>query len=135
MITHVNNVLVCSPVGVLHLSTVLSSVITTLKGENMKRFIPTKKTRKCLVRHTKRRAVSRYGLYITNHDVSIITNHIQRGLSLFAERLSQTKSLHIIQYNDQYIRLVYDNIRKAPATFLPIYDNREIECQNRLLLQ
>lgn len=85
----------------------------------------TKKTRKCLIRHTKKRAAYRYNLALTNDDINMISMRIQQGLSLFSERISRIRSLHIIQYNDKYIRVVYDSSKNAPATFLPIYNNRE----------
>lgn len=93
-----------------------------------------KKTRKDLMRHAKRRAASRYDSLFTNNDINVISTKIQSGLALYSEKISNTRSLHIIQYNDKYIRVVYDKMKKAPATFLPIYDKRDLphEPRNRI---
>lgn len=91
-----------------------------------------KKTRKALMRHSKRRATSRYAVSLTNAEINTITERIQQGLSLFAERISTNRSLHIIQYNDKYIRVIYDKAKKTTATFLPLYDNKgKNQCQKK----
>jgi hypothetical protein len=97
----------------------------------MKGAMRHKKTRKDLMRHAKRRATSRYDSLFTNNDINLITDKIQQGLSLFCTRISKTRSLHIIQYNDKYIRVVYDKTKKTPATFLPIYDKRGLSHEPR----
>lgn len=90
-----------------------------------------KKTRKDLMRHAKRRAASRYESMFTNNDINSISDRIQAGLALYSERISNSRSLHIIQYNEKYIRVVYDKKKKAPATFLPIYDKRDLPHEPR----
>lgn len=88
-----------------------------VKGRRINIVIKSKRT--ILIRHSKRRAASRYGLNLNDDDIKAISGMIRRkeGKCLKVEslRVSQWE----VEYRGNILRVVYDKKRKTTVTFLP----------------
>jgi len=77
--------------------------------------------RKTLQRlHARRRARERYDLELTNADITRIVGAIRHGESVSTKKLTNTRTLHVVKFNEQLMRVIYDNKRHNVCTFLPI---------------
>ncbi|MFA5152736.1 MAG: hypothetical protein WC554_09270 [Clostridia bacterium] len=77
--------------------------------------------RKTLQRlHARRRARERYDLELTNADITRIVGAIRHGESVSTKKLTNTRTLHVVNFNEQMMRVIYDNKRHNVCTFLPL---------------
>jgi hypothetical protein len=79
------------------------------------------------LRHATKRAKERYHLLLTRQDLDSIAKIIQQGGSVFSRKISNTRSVHDLQYEDTLIRVVYDKLRNCLVTFLHVRQNEKIQ--------
>jgi hypothetical protein len=77
------------------------------------------KTKKILHRHAGKRALCRYGISLNNKDFSQLVELIQTGKSQCIHVSSNTRTIHLVTYNNINYKVVYDKVRKAIITCLP----------------
>lgn len=70
--------------------------------------------------HARRRARERYGLNLSNKDITQIVRSIRSGGSISTTKQTNTRTLHVIIYDGQEMRVIYDNKRHNVCTFLPV---------------
>lgn len=73
-------------------------------------------------RHTKRRAIERYSLYLNRSDLYEIVKIIQRGKTNRCLKSSNGKSIHELEYKGINIIVVYSKTHKEIKTILPNTD-------------
>lgn len=71
-------------------------------------------------KHALKRAEERYGLKLTNDDIIHIISMIKHQKSISSKKLTNTRSLHIVNYADCELKTIYDNKRHNICTFLPV---------------
>lgn len=70
--------------------------------------------------HAKRRAEERYGTVLTTSDLTAIRSCIQNGQSQFLGQISNSRSVHVVEYEGTHYQVVYHNKSKSILTFLPV---------------
>jgi hypothetical protein len=78
-----------------------------------------KKTPKILNAHAKQRAEERYGLSLNKEARREIVQMIQGNEAEFVGRQSNNRSLWRVNYQNQFLNVVYDKARSAMCTVLP----------------
>ena len=78
---------------------------------------PTKKS--SLIRHSRRRAIERYGLDIGRCSQEAIANLIRGGRGVFLKRCSNRVSEWEVLCEGNLLRVLYDRKRRALVTILP----------------
>lgn len=68
--------------------------------------------------HAKRRAYLRYGLRLTQDDMSRIVRSIQDGIAVPVVKQSHRITLFDVTVQETTIRVAYDRVRKSIATVL-----------------
>lgn len=76
----------------------------------------------CQVRHAKLRALERYDIRLTDHEYKNLCHMIQIGSSKIIEKQSNRATVHLIEWNNIKMKVVYDKERKTIVTFLPMED-------------
>lgn len=77
----------------------------------------TKGALKCR-RHAKKRALERYGLEL-GPVYGKIMRQIRNGGSVFIEKVSKRRTLHIVWVKNEALPVIYDKDHKEIATVLP----------------
>jgi hypothetical protein len=88
--------------------------------------------------HAKERALERYEITLTKRDILNIIQLIQAGKSLDQFKLSNARSLHLIDYNNERLPVIYNKVTKRLVTVLKIshYEDLKLdierirECEN-----
>jgi len=70
--------------------------------------------------HATRRAKQRYGLELDKSDIDKIINLIQNRGAVETKKLTNARTLHVIQYKEQELKVIYDKKRHNVCTFMPI---------------
>lgn len=89
-------------------------------------------------KHTKKRALERYGLNFSNKDLECIVEKIENKEYIFKGKISNSRDYILIKHK-KIIALVYDNSRKSIATILKLNhkqyckDTGETVCGNKIL--
>lgn len=100
----------------------------------MQNIKPIKKTRKDLFRHAKKRAKERYDLSLTNEDLNALVKLIQNNKGIFVKRMSLNRTMFLVEYKNQNLKVVYDKARHAVVTLLPkLLKGKEIKIVKILL--
>ena len=76
--------------------------------------------RKHRTRHAKIRADERYCLDLTRQDLQNIVGMIQNKKAIASHRISNSKSVKLVRYQDKNLVVLYSNRHKEIITFLPI---------------
>jgi len=78
------------------------------------------KTAKDLLRHSKKRAIERYNLYLTNNEVYEIRDLLVAGKGTYLGTESHSKTHWKLNYKGVELITVYDKNRRMVATFLDL---------------
>ena len=70
--------------------------------------------------HAKRRLYQRYGFEVNKNDYKAMCAMIQEGEGFNLKKLTNRVSLHLIQFNDEWLFPVYDHNLRQIATFLTL---------------
>jgi hypothetical protein len=92
----------------------------------MNRKFPNKKYSETI--HARRRAEERYGIKLNSKGRIAIIRMIQRGEKIRSRKLTNRLTEHILMFEDNLIRIVYDKERHNIVTFLPL--KKEIKSEN-----
>lgn len=79
---------------------------------------------KTLIKHTKRRAKERYGLYLKENDIINIVSMIQKGKAKHVLTESLRVTIWHVNYLGKELKVVYDKKRKTLITALPLDNNK-----------
>lgn len=74
---------------------------------------------KCQRLHAKKRASERYDLELNRKQLDQIVELIQTNQAFFIKRRSNRITLFQVYFEDQWLKVVYDSVRKNIVTFLP----------------
>jgi hypothetical protein len=77
----------------------------------------TKKT--CERIHATKRAQERYGLEYTKEIRDLIKYKIQNNKTILVQRVSNTRTVRLVDIEEYYYKIVWDSIRQEIVTFLP----------------
>ena len=77
-----------------------------------------------LKRHTKRRAVERFGIGV---DTNALAKLIQQNHGAFVERQSLRVTVWDVEYKGAILRVVYDKKRGMPVTVLNTWMGKQLE--------
>ena len=69
--------------------------------------------------HARRRALERYGIFLTKKMVASAVQQIRQGNSIYGWKASNNISIHVIQVGEKRAAVVYDKKRRMIKTFLP----------------
>lgn len=69
--------------------------------------------------HSKRRALQRHGIKMTDEEYEEIIDVIRKQLDIAHFKITNTRVLHIVPIGDRVIPVIYDRTRKTIATVLP----------------
>ena len=70
--------------------------------------------------HSKDRMKERFGADLNSNDLKLLVKQIQSGKSFKIKKLSNTRSVHVLELDSKDIPVVYDHSRGEIATVLPI---------------
>jgi hypothetical protein len=70
-------------------------------------------------KHAAKRAKERYDLKLTKSDMGQIISLIQDHKAIGSKKLTNRRTLHIIQYKNKKIKAIYDKKRHSICTFMP----------------
>lgn len=73
----------------------------------------------CQTIHAKKRALERYGVELSTHDIKNMVDIIKKGQATFLEKQSDRISVFEVAYLDKAFKVCYDRKRKSIATCLP----------------
>lgn len=88
-----------------------------------------RKHRKC---HAKIRAEERYSLALTNQDLANIAGMINNRKFIVRKRLSHTKSVNLVRYQQRRLVVLYSHRHNEVITFLPPDSRHAVTLQARL---
>ena len=74
--------------------------------------------------HSINRARQRYGLKLKKYDIDNIIILIQNRKAISVKKLTNSRTLHIVQYADRELKVIYDKNLHNICTFMPIDWNR-----------
>jgi len=77
------------------------------------------------LKHFKRRARERFGMLLTQNDVTNIVRMIGLNQARMVEKQSNRTSVYSVWYQERHFRVVYDKIRKTLVTVL-YHDEKEL---------
>ncbi len=69
--------------------------------------------------HAKVRAAERYQLRLTNQDLANIVGMIKNGKAIARIRISQSKSVRLVRYQQKDLVVIYSNKHNEIITVLP----------------
>lgn len=81
-------------------------------------------------RHAIKSCLKRYGLKLSNKDLSCFQAIIEGGLSIYLSdnyddpTREHNRETHIVRFRGHQMRMVYSQDNKQPVTFLPLVDRR-----------
>jgi hypothetical protein len=78
-----------------------------------------RKTKAHLRIHFKRQALRRYGVTLNRKSVRILREQIQNGESVFINKESNSRTLHVVEWEGIRMPVIYDNKRNGITTALP----------------
>jgi hypothetical protein len=85
----------------------------------MRRITKSKKTRKAAsVLHSKKRMQQRYGINLTEEDITALGNMVLKGKTEFVMKKSNTRTIHKAIVNNIEVYFVYNKSCRRIATFL-----------------
>ena len=67
--------------------------------------------------HAQRRAYERYDKALTTQDLANIRDMIQNGESNYIRKLTNSRRLHSVSYNNEQYKVVYDKTRQQVCSF------------------
>jgi hypothetical protein len=82
----------------------------------MPRWDKWRKHRKC---HAKVRAEERYEIHLTNQDLVNIVGMIKNRKYIASHRISNSKSVKLVEYREQKLVVLYSHRHQEVITFLP----------------
>lgn len=74
--------------------------------------------KKAQVKHCQKRAMQRYRVELSSHDIGVMGSLIRRKLGVLILRQSGTRSIYEIEWKGTVFRVVYHSGTRSIATFL-----------------
>lgn len=74
--------------------------------------------------HARQRAAARYGLELRQHELDQIRRMVRNNEVLARVRITGTRSLVLVRFQDKELMLVYSNKQEEIVTFLPPDDHK-----------
>jgi hypothetical protein len=76
--------------------------------------------------HALRRAVERYGAYLSRRDLDELAVKVKKGKARFIRRISGTRTEWLVVHHGRTFRVGYSKSTKQITTFLPIDSKRGV---------
>lgn len=76
--------------------------------------------------HALRRAIERYGAYLSRRDLDELASKVRKGNARFVRRVSGTRTEWLVVHHGKTFRVGYSKSTKQITTFLPINSKRGV---------